>query len=118
MLSGCTVTFSQLALASSVACGRYISLSCLTCNSTAVAQQATIDVAQIPDQPYCNDTLHLMTPGGSFTDGSPAGTNYAPSSFCQWLIDPGYRCGVLYACTVCRVPLASLSGDRLVLMVF
>ena len=101
MSSSCTVTFSQLALASSVACGPYISLSCPSCNSTADLLQSIPDVAQTPKQPYCNGTLHLEIPAGSFTDGSPAGADYAPSSFCQWLIDPGYRCGVLCACRVC-----------------
>ncbi|CAK0784083.1 hypothetical protein CVIRNUC_007286 [Coccomyxa viridis] len=91
MSSSCTVTFSQLALASSVACGPYISLSCPSCNSTADLLQSIPDVAQTPKQPYCNGTLHLEIPAGSFTDGSPAGADYAPSSFCQWLIDPGYR---------------------------
>ena len=97
MTSSCTVTFSQLALASSVACGPYTSLSCPSCNSTAATLRATPDVAQLPGQPYCNGTLHLMSPSGSSTDGSPAGADYAPSSFCQWLIDPGYRCGMHYA---------------------
>ena len=103
MLSSCTVTFSQLAFASSVACGPYIILSCPSCNSTAAALQATPDVAQASDQPFCNGTLHMVAPTGIFTDGSPAGAKYAPSSFCQWLIDPGYRCRAPFACKRCCV---------------
>ena len=36
---------------------------------------------------------------GFFTDGSPDGNDYAPGSFCQWLIDPGYR--YASSCTYC-----------------
>ena len=93
ILGSCTVTFNQLALASSIACGPYMSFSCPSCNSTAAVLQSTPDADHFPHQPYCNGTLHLVTPTGSFTDGSPAGADYAPSSFCQWLIDPGYRFG-------------------------
>lgn len=89
--STCTVTFGELAAAGNVTCGPYITLSCPLCNSTAATLQSTQSTPSTPQQPFCNSTVHLTASTGTLTDGSPSGADYAPGSFCQWLIDPGYR---------------------------
>lgn len=63
-------------------------LRCPTC-TPALAAPAPAPAAAA--QPYCNGTQHLTAATGSFTDGAPPGSPYAPGSLCTWVIDPGYR---------------------------
>ena len=111
--SNCTVSFTELAVAEHIMCGPSIVLSCPLCNSTAAALNSTA-AQNTPQQPYCNGTQHLMTSTGGFTDGSPDGGPYAPGSFCQWLIDPGYRYTLAHTrhlCT-CSGPVRTASVSR------
>jgi len=100
--STCTVTFDELAAAGNVTCGPYITLSCPLCNSTAATLQSTQSTPSTPQQPFCNSTVHLTALTGTLTDGSPSGADYAPGSFCQWLIDPGYKYVLAHIWRFCR----------------
>lgn len=54
-------------------------------STTASGWRASYGTQQIP---FCGNTTTLTASSGTFTDGSPNGTNYVENSDCKWLIQP------------------------------
>ncbi|CAL8469094.1 g8635 [Coccomyxa elongata] len=93
----CNVSYADLAPPAAHACASSPSSSAqpgnftLRCPACAPVPAApALAPAAAAAQPYCNGTQQLTGATGVLSDGSPAGGAYAPGSFCQWIIDPGY----------------------------
>lgn len=103
----CNVSYADLAPPAAHACASSTSSSAqpgnftLRCPACAPVPAAPASApAAAAAQPYCNGTQQLKGETGVLSDGAPAGGAYAPGSFCQWVIDPGYTCAHPF-CSAC-----------------
>ncbi len=92
--AACNVSYAELTLAPTRICATSSSANfTLRCPACASALSALPPPpAAAAEVPLCNGTQRLTGASGVFTDGAPPGGLYAPGSFCQWVIDPGYKC--------------------------
>ncbi|BDA45146.1 probable procollagen C-endopeptidase enhancer 1 [Coccomyxa sp. Obi] len=93
----CNVSYADLAPPAARVCASSLSSSAqqgnftLRCPACApVLATPAPAPASAAAEPYCNGTQLLKGAAGVLSDGAPAGGEYAPGSFCQWIIDPGY----------------------------
>ncbi|EIE21039.1 hypothetical protein COCSUDRAFT_43400 [Coccomyxa subellipsoidea C-169] len=93
--AACNVSYAELTLAPTRVCATSASSSAnFTLRCPACASALTVlppPPAAAAEMPLCNGTQRLTGASGVFTDGAPPGGVYAPGSFCQWVIDPGYK---------------------------